>query len=98
MSLTAATASPVAVRRPARLDPDTLPSLVTAVLLTSTLGAVSFILSYSGLAQVAGWASVPGYLAWTVPVTIDASILVYTLAVFIFRARGESTATAWLLA
>ncbi|MCF4122033.1 DUF2637 domain-containing protein [Antribacter sp. KLBMP9083] len=68
---------------------------MTAVLLTTTLGAVSFVLSYSGLVEVADWASVPDFLAWTVPVTIDASILVYTLAVFIFRARGESTATAW---
>lgn len=84
-----------ASRRPARLDPDTLPALVTAILLTSTLGAVSFVLSYSGLVAVAAWASVPPYLAWTVPVTIDASILVYTLAVFIFRARGERNARVW---
>jgi hypothetical protein len=83
------------VSRPARLDPDTLPSLIVAVALTATLGAVSFTLSYTGLVQVAAWASVPSYLAWTVPVTIDASILVYTLAVFIFRARGEPTARAW---
>ncbi|WP_164545144.1 DUF2637 domain-containing protein [Antribacter gilvus] len=81
--------------RAARLDPDTLPSLIVAVVLTATLGAVSFTLSYAGLVGVAAWAAVPGYLAWTVPVTIDASILVYTLAVFIFRARGESNGRAW---
>lgn len=81
--------------RAARLDPDTLPSLIVAVILTATLGAVSFTLSFSGLVEVAAWASVPDYLAWTVPVTVDASILVYTLAVFIFRARGESNVGAW---
>lgn len=81
--------------RAARLDPDTLPSLIVAVILTGTLGAVSFTLSFSGLVEVAAWASVPDYLAWTVPVTVDASILVYTLAVFIFRARGESNFGAW---
>lgn len=59
------------------------------------LCAVSFVLSYSGLVAVAAWAAVPPYLSWTVPVTIDASILVYTLAVFIFRARGERNGRVW---
>ncbi|WP_125772968.1 DUF2637 domain-containing protein [Antribacter gilvus] len=83
--------------RTRRINPDTLPALIVAVLLTSLLGAVSFTLSYSGLSAVAEWASVPDLLAWTVPVTIDASILVYTIAVFIFRARAERgpLATAW---
>lgn len=69
--------------------------LVVALVGTVTLFAVSFLLSYAGLAEAAGWARVPGELSWAVPVTIDGSILVYTIAAWVFRARGESARLAW---
>ncbi len=69
--------------------------LVVALVGTVTLFAVSFLLSYAGLAEAAGWARVPAGLSWAVPVTIDGSILVYTIAAWVFRARGESARLAW---
>lgn len=72
-----------------------MPVLVVALVGTVTLFAVSFLLSYAGLAEAAGWARVPAGLSWAVPVTIDGSILVYTIAAWVFRARGESARLAW---
>lgn len=81
--------------RPARINPDSFPVLVVAVVITVALALTSFLLSYSGLVAVAEWAAVPAWLAWAVPVTIDGAILVYTLAALVFRARAESARVAW---
>jgi hypothetical protein len=82
-------------RRPSRIDPDTRPVLIVAVVITAALALVSFLLSFSGLVAVADWAAIPSMLAWAVPVTIDGAILVYTLAALVYRARGESARIAW---
>lgn len=82
-------------RRPARINPDRLPVLVLAVVLTAALAAVSFTLSFTGLSATAAWASIPAGLAWTVPVTIDGAIVVYTLAVLLKRQRDESARVQW---
>jgi hypothetical protein len=79
----------------ARINPDSPVVAVVAVATTAGLAITSFLLSYSGLGAAAVWANVPGWLAWAVPVTIDGSILVYTLAAFVFRHRGESARLAW---
>ncbi|WP_159794429.1 DUF2637 domain-containing protein [Puerhibacterium puerhi] len=81
--------------RPARINPDTLPVLALAVVLTAGLAAVSFLLSFAGLSAVSAWAAVPDGLTWAVPVMLDVAILVYTLAVLVHRARGERAAGAW---
>lgn len=83
---------------PARLRPDSLAVLIFAVSITSLLAIVSFMLSFSGLVASAEWASVPAWLAWSVPVTIDGAILVYTVAAYVFRERGDrgSTVLSWL--
>jgi hypothetical protein len=80
---------------PSRINPDSRPVLFVAVAVTSILAAVSFLLSYSGLVAVAAWAAVPEWLSWAVPVTIDGAILVYTLAVLVFRSRGESATLSY---
>jgi len=81
--------------RPSRINPDTLPVLVLAVLLTAGLAAVSFALSFAGLVGVSSWAHVPHRLIWAVPVMLDSAILVYTLAILVKRARHERAAGAW---
>ncbi|MFD6091306.1 DUF2637 domain-containing protein [Oerskovia sp. NPDC060338] len=81
--------------RPARINPDRLAVLVVASVMTGLLAVTSFMLSFAGLVAVAAWASVPSWLSWAVPVTIDLAILVYTLAALVARARGESAARAW---
>lgn len=82
--------------RTARINPDTLPVLIAATLMTTALGAVSFALSWAALIDVAAWAAVPPHLAWAVPVMLDAAILVYTLAVLVHRSRSERAWSAWL--
>lgn len=81
--------------RPSRINPDTLPVLVLAVLLTAGLAGVSFTISYAALREVSAWATVPAALAWTVPVMLDAATVVYLLAVVVKRARHERAAGAW---
>lgn len=79
-----------------RIDPDTKPVLYAAASSAALIAAVSFALSAAGLVQLAAWGHVPSFLAWCVPVMIDGAIAVYTLAVLVFRARGESTTVAWV--
>jgi hypothetical protein len=81
---------------PSRIDPDTRGVLIAATVSAALIAAVSFALSAAGLVQVAAWAHVPWCLRWGAPVMIDGAIAVYTLAVLVFRARGESTVVAWV--
>ncbi len=65
------------------------------VVVTVLLALVSFAVSFAGLVAVAEWAAIPGWLAWAVPVFIDGAIIVYTIAMLVFRSRGHSTVFAW---
>lgn len=78
-----------------RVNPDTLPVLIIAAGLTSALGAVSFLLSFTGLAGTAPAPIRDAGQAWAVPVVIDGAIVVYTLAVLIKRRRGETARFQW---
>ncbi|MFD6176714.1 MULTISPECIES: DUF2637 domain-containing protein [unclassified Isoptericola] len=82
-------------QRTARLNPDTMPVLIVAVLLAAGLAAVSFALSFAGLVGVSSWAHVPHRLIWAVPVMLDSAIVVYTLAILVKRARHERAVGAW---
>lgn len=81
--------------RPARINPDSRPVLYLVVTVTAVLAAVSFTVSFAGLVAVAAWAAIPGWLGWALPVFIDGAIIVYTMSMLVFRARGESTVFAW---
>jgi hypothetical protein len=81
--------------RPARINPDSLPVLVVAVVVTALLALVSFLMSYAGLSAAAEWANVPAWLAWGVPAYIDGGILVYTIAALVHRAREEGARMSW---
>lgn len=77
------------------INPDSRPVLRLVVTVTALLALVSFAVSFAGLVAVAQWAAIPSWLAWALPVFIDGAIIVYTLAMLVFRARGASTAFAW---
>ena len=77
------------------INPDSRPVLRLVVTVTTLLALVSFAVSFAGLVAVAQWAAIPSWLAWALPVFIDGAIIVYTLAMLVFRARGASTAFAW---
>lgn len=80
---------------PRRLNADHIAIVVLTVLFGVLIAAASFVLSFHGLRDVATWGRVPLWLAWLVPVMIDAAVLCYTLAWLVQRARRESTALSW---
>lgn len=77
------------VRR-ARLNPDAIPVLAIAVGLVSILMIASFVVSFSGIYDVSAWTGLPKVIQWLPALFIDAAILAYTIALIVFKARGES--------
>jgi hypothetical protein len=73
-----------------RLDPDARPVLVTAVALVTLLMVSSFAVSFTGIYEVSAWTGLPVILQWLPALFIDAAILAYTIALIVFKARGES--------
>jgi hypothetical protein len=78
-----------------RLDADRVAVVVLTILFGVTIAAASFVLSFHGLRDVATGGRVPLWLAWLVPVMIDAAVLCYTLAWLVQRARRESVWLSW---
>ncbi|MDR6868765.1 hypothetical protein J2Y69_003389 [Microbacterium resistens] len=78
-----------------RVQPDSRPVLIVATVTTALLAAVSFLLSFNGLAEAASWANVPDWLAWALPAYVDGAILVYTVAALVFRSRGDDARLEW---
>jgi hypothetical protein len=78
------------VKKSARINPDAIPVLATAVVLVGVLMVSSFIVSFNGLYDVAQWTGLPVFLQWLPALFIDAAILAYTISLVVFRARGES--------
>jgi hypothetical protein len=74
----------------ARINPDSVPVLATAVSLVGLLMVSSFVVSFSGLYQASEWTGLPEYFRWLPALFIDAAILAYTIALIVFKARGES--------
>lgn len=75
----------------ARINPDAVPVLATAIGLVSILMVSSFAVSFSGIYTVSEWTGLPQYIQWLPALFIDAAILAYTIALIVFKARGEST-------
>lgn len=74
----------------ARINPDSVPVLATAVSLVGVLMVSSFVVSFSGLYEASEWTGLPEYFRWLPALFIDAAILAYTIALIVFKARGES--------
>lgn len=77
------------------INPDSKLALRVVVIVTAMLALVSFAVSFAGLVAVAEWAAIPGWLAWALPAFVDGAIIVYTIAMLVFRSRGHSTVFAW---
>jgi hypothetical protein len=74
----------------ARINPDSIPVLAVAVSLVGVLMISSFVVSFSGLYDASEWTGLPEYFRWLPALFIDAAILAYTIALIVFKARGES--------
>lgn len=79
-----------------RINPDSIHTLWFTVILVGFLAIASFMVSFTGLRDVAAWAGIPEWLRWAVPVFIDVAILAYTMAVLIHRSRGEKVWPSWV--
>lgn len=79
-----------------RINPDSIKTLWLTVVLIFILGVTSFLVSFNGLLDVAAWVGLPSYLRWTVPAFIDISILAYSMAAVIHKARNERVAATWV--
>lgn len=88
------------VRKPARINPDSRGTLWLAVILVFMLMFSSFVVSFSGIWDISQYTGLPAVLQWVPAVFIDAAILAYTISLFVFKARGESTwrTVMWLFA
>jgi hypothetical protein len=64
--------------------------LYTAITLVSILMISSFAVSFTGIYEVSAWTGLPAFLQWLPALFIDAAILAYTIALIVFKARGES--------
>lgn len=74
----------------ARINPDSIPVLATAVILVGLLMISSFVVSFTGIYDVSQWTGIPEVIQWLPAVFIDAAILAYTISLVVFKARGES--------
>jgi hypothetical protein len=77
-------------KKSSRINPDARPVLYTAVALVSLLMVSSFAVSFTGIYEVSAWTGLPVILQWLPALFIDAAILAYTIALIVFKARGES--------
>lgn len=75
----------------ARINPDSIPVLFSAVAMVGILMVSSFAVSFSGIYAVSEWTGLPEYIQWLPALFIDAAILAYTISLIVFKARGEST-------
>lgn len=71
---------------PAPLPPPPVPPMVRrarrmAVLITGGIAVTSFVLSFSGLRNLAERSGIPSELAWLWPLTVDGTIIQATMAV-----------------
>lgn len=78
-------------KKTARINPDSIPVLGTAVVLVTILMVSSFAVSFSGIYEVSAWTGIPKFIQWLPALFIDAAILAYTISLIVFKARGEST-------
>jgi len=83
-----------------RINPDSRGTLWIAVILVFILMTSSFVVSFSGIWDISQYTGLPVVLQWVPALFIDAAILAYTISLFVFKARGESTwrTVLWLFA
>jgi hypothetical protein len=65
--------------------------------LVGILAGIAFLLSYNALQAVAGTNGIEGWRSYVWPLLIDASLVVFSLAVVRNSLRGERTAWPWVL-
>jgi FlaA1/EpsC-like NDP-sugar epimerase len=74
-----------------RINPDSRGTLWIALILVFVLMLSSFVVSFAGIWDISQYTGLPVFLQWVPALFIDAAILAYTIALFVFKARGEGT-------
>lgn len=84
-------------RTAARIDPDDIRvfwAVLTLVLIVSLAAASA---SFAGQVAMAAFTGLPPWLRFVVPLFIDLPIMVVSFLIPVFRARGESVTTSWIM-
>lgn len=79
-----------------RLDPRGSTGFsILVISMVLLVGVSAALASFEGQMAVADWAMLRGPRAVVVPIVIDGSIVVFSLAAILKRARGQSTLLSW---
>lgn len=79
----------IAPKGSARISPDRPSVGVVAIFLVACVMLTSMVFSFTALRDAARWTGAAEWALFLAPVYIDGSILAYTVALAIFRWRGE---------
>lgn len=87
-------------KRSARISPDRPSVGIISIILVVLVMIASMTFSFAALRDAARWTGAPEWALFLAPIYIDGSILAYTVALSIFRWRGEppeaKSAQRWL--
>lgn len=91
--------APAPVSRPkvARIDPDDRRVLYIVLALVLVVAAAAGAASFAGQTAMGPYTGLPGWLYPVIPMFIDLPIMVVSFLIPIFRARGESVLTSWIM-
>lgn len=81
----------------ARIDPDDRRVLYVVLALVLVVAGAAGIASFAGQTAMGPYTQLPPWLFFVIPLFIDLPIMVVSFLIPIFRARGESVVTSWIM-
>lgn len=81
----------------ARIDPDDRRVLYVVLALVFVVAGAAGIASFAGQTAMGPYTQLPSWLYFVIPLFIDLPIMVVSFLIPIFRARGESVVTSWIM-
>lgn len=85
------------VDKRARIDPDDRRVLIVVLALVLVVAAAAGVASFAGQTAMGPYTGLPPWLYFVIPLFIDLPIMVVSFLIPIFRARGESVVTSWIM-
>lgn len=81
----------------ARINPDDRLVLSVVLALVLIVSAAAGTASFAGQTAMGPYTRLPSWLYFVIPLFIDLPIIVVSFLIPIFRARGESVVTSWIM-
>lgn len=89
--------APASRPKTARIDPDDRRVLYVVLTLVLVVAAAAGAASFAGQTAMGPYTGLPPVLYPVIPMFIDLPIMVVSFLIPIFRARGESVTTSWVM-